>query len=575
MTRRLSRALPIVAWLPRYSRGDFSADAVAGLIVAIMLVPQGMAYASLAGLPPETGLYASILPPVLYAVFGSGRTLAVGPVAIASLLTASALADVANGDTVRYLTGAAVLAVMSGAMLVGMGLLRLGVLVNFISHPVISGFTSAAAIVIALGQLKYVLGVTVPRSESAFSVTADLFAALPGLNVTTLVLGMASLLLLVGWRAYSADLLHRSGLPRAGADAAAKAGPLVLVAATTGAVWLAHLDTAAGVAIVGAIPAGLPAPAVPHFDAELIRDLLPAAALIAVVGFLESVSVAKALAARRRQRIDADQELVALGAANLGAGISGGFPVAGGFGRSMVNFNAGAVTPMAGVITAGFIVIAVLLLTPLFEFLPRAALAAIVIIAVAGLIDVHALRHAWRINRADAAALAATFVAVLWLGVELGIALGIGLSLALHLWRTSRPHIAVVGRVGDSEHFRNVKRHKVQTLPHVLAVRIDESLVFTNASYLEMFLLNAVAEQKDVTDVVLIFSAVNFVDASALESLERLIDELRGSGVTLHLAEVKGPISDRLDRVGFAARLGAGKVFLSTHDAMVALAARS
>jgi SulP family sulfate permease len=564
--------LPIFAWLPRYTLGDLSADTVAGLIVAIMLVPQAMAYASLAGLPPEIGLYASILPPVLYAVFGSGKTLAVGPVAIASLLTASSLADVANGDTARYVTGAAVLALLSGAMLVAMGVMRLGVLVNFISHPVISGFTSAAAIVIALGQLKHALGVSVPPSENAFSLVAELLAATPDLNVVTLVIGLASILLLLGWRAYSADPLHRLGLPRGGADAVAKAGPLALVAAATGTVWLVNLDVSAGVAIVGAIPAGLPAPTVPSFDMALVRDLLPGAALIAVVGFLESASVAKALAARRRQRIDADQELVALGAANLGAGISGGFPVAGGFGRSMVNFNAGAVTPMAGVITAGFLVVATLLLTPLFEYLPRAALAAIVIVAVAGLIDVPAIRHAWRINRADVAALAATFVAVLWFGVELGIAMGIGLSLALHLWRTSRPHIAIVGRVGSSEHFRNVKRHHVQTLPHVLAVRIDESLVFTNANYLEMYLLNAIAEHPDVTDVVLIFSAVNFVDASALESLERLIDELRGSGVTLHLAEVKGPISDRLARVGFAARLGPGRVFLSTHDAMMTLA---
>lgn len=286
---------------------------------------------------------------------------------------------------------------------------------------------------------------------------------------------------------------------------------------------------------------------------------------------MESVSVAKALAARNREKIYPNQELVALGVANLGAGVTGAYPVAGGFGRSVVNFAAGARTPLASLITAGLVALAVLFLSPLFHSIPNTALAAIIIVAVSNLIDIPTIRETWRYNKADAASLAATFVAVLVIGIEKGIMIGVAVSLVLYLWRTSRPHMAVVGRVGTTEHFRNVLRHKVATRPHVVAVRVDESLYFANAGYLADKIQEIAFEKTEVKHVVLVCSAVNFIDASALTSLEDLIVELRAAGITLHLAEVKGPVMDRLKRSDLLEKLGEGRVFLSTHEAMVAL----
>ena len=567
--RVLARYLPIAGWLPTYRRDDLPGDVMAGIIVAIVLVPQGMAYAMLANLPPEIGLYASLVPPILYGFFGTSRALAVGPVAIMSLMTASATA--AYAGPAGRLEVALVLALISGLLLLAMGLLRLGLLVNFLSHPVISGFTSAAALVIAFSQLRHLLGLDMPGGLPFVETVWQSITSLVTTNPATAVLGVGSVALLLAWRGPIARMLRRLGVPAGIAGPIAKGGPLVVVAGGTLATALLHLDGDAAVATVGAIPEGLPGLALPSFDMTLWGELAPAAALIAIVGFLESVSVARALASKRRQKIDANQELVALGSANIGAAFTGAYPVAGGFGRSVVNFSSGAATPLASIITAVLIGVTLLLLTPLFHDLPRAVLAAIIVVAVAALIDVESFRRAWRYDKADAAAQAVTFGAVLAIGVELGIVAGIVLSLVLHLWRTSRPHIAVVGRVGNTEHFRNVRRHTVTTLPHVLAVRVDESLYFANASYLESFLLAAVADDRRVRHVVLICSAVNVIDASALETLETLASELRDAGVTLHLAEVKGPVTDRLSRTGFLEHLAPGRIHLSTHDAMVAL----
>ena len=378
----------------------------------------------------------------------------------------------------------------------------------------------------------------------------------------------ASFVILLTWKGPLPGWLRAVGIPAGPVDQLGKSGPLVAVVATTLAVWAFGLNDTAGVRIVADIPAGLPPLSLPGFDAELIRALLPSALLISIVGFLESVSVAKSLASKRRQKIDANQELIALGAANIGASISGSYPVTGGFSRSLVNFAAGAVTPLASIITAVLVAVTVALLTPLLHFLPKATLAAIIVVAVANLIDMKTLRETLVYNRADAVSLAATFVAVLALGVEIGIVIGAGLSIALYLWRTSRPHMAIVGRLGETEHFRNVLRHEVRTDPEILAVRIDESLYFANTAYLETELLSRIADQPEVKHLVLIMSAVNFIDASALESLESLVERLRDAGVTLHLAEVKGPVMDRLDKVSFTDTLGEGRVFLSTHDAV-------
>jgi len=566
---RLSRWLPIAGWLPGYRRDDFAGDLTAGLITAIMLVPQSMAYAMLAGLPPTAGLYASILPLVLYGLFGSSRTLAVGPVAIASLMTAASLVDVTARTGVGPVEAALTLALLSGGMYVAMGIVRLGFLVNFMSHHVIAGFTSAAALVIGFSQLKHLLGLDLPRTHRIDQVLVNAAEAWQEVNLAALLIGLAAIALLLALRGPLPRLFARAGLPAGLVDRIAKAGPLLVVAFAILAVSGLGLD-AVGVAIVGEIPAGLPPVALPPLHPALVRELLPAAALITFIGYLESISVAKALASKRRQKIDANQELVGLGAANLAAGVSGGYPVAGGFGRSVVNFSAGARTPLASILTAALVALTMLLLTPLLHDLPRAALAAIIIVAVAGLVDIASLRQAWRYNRADAAAMLLTFAAVLWLGVEEGIIVGIVTALALHLWRSSRPHIAVVGRLGDSEHFRNVLRYEVTTLPHLLLARVDESLYFANAAYLEDFLLGQVADRPQITDLVLICSAVNAIDSSALETLETLNEELADAGVTLHLAEVKGPVMDRLKRSDFLDHLG-GRIFLSTHQAMVEL----
>lgn len=570
----LRRALPILDWLPGYDRAALANDGLAGLIVAIMLVPQGMAYALLAGLPPEVGLYASIVPLVFYGLLGSSRALAVGPVAIVSLMVATALAEVAETGSAGYLAGAILLAFLSGAILLGMGFARLGFLVNFLSHPVISGFSSAAALVIGFSQLKHVLGFDIPRGHLITDTIAYAASHIQQVNVPTLVIALVSFAILVSFKSQAAPLLRSLGLGAEASAAIGKAGPLVAVLATTVAVWVFALDQTAGVKIVAEIPAGLPPLTIPDFDLALIEQLLPAAALIAVVGFLESVSVAKSLASKRRQKINANQELIALGAANIGAAATGGYPVTGGFSRSLVNFTAGAVTPMASIITAGLIAITVLLFTPLLYFLPKATLAAIILVAVVNLIDVKTLRHAWVYNRSDAASLIATFLAVLTLGIEIGIVAGALLSIALYLWRTSRPHMAEVGRVGDTEHFRNILRHQVQTDPNVLMVRVDESLYFANTAFLEDQMLARVADRPEIDHLVLIMSAVNFIDASALETLETLAERLHDAGVTLHLAEVKGPVMDRLDSVGFTESPFLGQVFLSTHVAACTLGAQ-
>ncbi len=572
-TGMLKRYLPILEWIPGYDRQMLASDGMAGLIVAIMLVPQGMAYALLAGLPPEVGLYASIVPLIFYGLLGSSRALAVGPVAIVSLMVATTLGTLAEAGSVGYVAGAVLLAFLSGAILLGMGLARLGFLVNFLSHPVISGFSSAAALVIGFSQLKHLLGFDIPRSHLITETIGHAITHISQINLATFGIAAVSLTILLVWKGRMAGWMKGAGVNASVTDAVSKSGPLVAVLVTTLAVWFFDLNQSASISIVADIPAGLPPFAMPAFDLSLMKQMLPAALLISLVGFLESVSVAKSLASKRRQKIDANQELVALGAANIGASFTGGYPVTGGFSRSLVNFTAGAVTPLASIITAVLVGITVLLLTPLLYFLPKATLAAVIVVAVANLIDFKIVRETWAYNKTDALSLIVTFVAVLTIGIEMGIVIGAGLSIALYLYRTSRPHIAVVGRVDETEHFRNVLRHKVHTDEDILIVRVDESLYFANTAYLEDELLARVADQPQINHLVLIMSAVNFIDASALETLETLIERLHDSGVTLHMAEVKGPVMDKLQRVDFEDTLGQGHVYLSTHKAIADLKA--
>ena len=565
----IQRYVPILEWGRSYDRPALTSDLMAAVIVTIMLIPQSLAYAMLAGLPPVVGLYASILPLCAYAIFGTSRTLAVGPVAVVSLMTASAAGAVAAPGTAAYWEGAITLAALSGVMLVVLGLLRLGFLANLLSHPVISGFISASGVLIATSQLKHILGVK-PGGETWPEILAGLAGAIGDSNLATLCIGIPATLFLFWARKGLKPALQRLGLSPRAADMSAKAGPVVAVVLSILAVIGFGLE-ARGVSVVGAIPQGLPPFALPSTDLALLQALWVPALLISVIGFVESVSVAQTLAAKRRQRIVPDQELIALGASNIASALSGGYPVTGGFARSVVNFDARAQTPAAGAFTAVGIALASLFLTPLLFHLPNATLAATIIVAVLSLVDFKTPRQLWAYSKADFAAHAATITVTLVAGVEWGVIAGVAVGLLLYLWRASRPHAAIVGRVPGTAHFRNVERHTVLTVPHLLTIRVDESLTYLNARWLEAYVLEQVADRPALRHVVLMASAVNAIDASGLESLEAINHRLADGGVRLHLSEVKGPVMDRLKRTHFLDELS-GRVFLSQDAAFADLA---
>ncbi len=567
----IARYLPILDWGRRYTGDMLVSDLVAALIVTIMLIPQSLAYAMLAGLPPEAGLYASILPLVAYALFGSSRALAVGPVAVVSLMTASALAGLGPLSLDDKLAAALTLAGMSGVMLMVLGLVRGGFLANFLSHPVIAGFITASGILIAASQMKHIFGIRA-EGENLVGLAGSLAAHIGETNPITLAIGVGATAFLFWVRKGLKPLLMRIGMRPRLADLSAKAGPVAAVALTSLLAWAFDLGTL-GVRLVGAVPQGLPPLTLPSFSPDLMLALAGPAALISVIGFVESVSVAQTLAARKRQKVEPDQELLGLGAANIAASLTGGYPVTGGFARSVVNFDAGAETPAAGVFTAIGILAAALLLTPLLATLPQATLAATIIVAVLSLVDLSILKRAWAYSRADFVAVAATILVTLGLGVEIGVSTGVALSLLIHLYKTSRPHMAVVGQVPGTEHFRNVLRHDVVTDERILSVRIDESLYFANARYLEDSLCALVGERPALTDVILIGTAINDIDLSALESLEVVNDRLKARKVRLHLSEIKGPVMDRLRGTDFLAHLS-GEVFLSHYQAVERLGGR-
>lgn len=560
----LKRYLPILDWGRTYDGHALGSDLTAAVIVTIMLIPQSLAYAMLAGLPAEFGLYASIAPLLLYAVFGTSRTLAVGPVAVVSLMSAAAAGSIAAQGSAGFIEASIMLALLSGLMLLLMGVFRLGFIANFLSHPVIAGFITASGLLIAVSQLRHIFGIDA-SGRTLISQVLALIESIPNFNGSTLAIGLASLGFLYFVRLWMGPLLERFGTPKRLAAFLTKAGPVFAVIGTTLAAVHWGLDQQ-GVAIVGTVPQGLPNLSFPLFDVALAESLMIAALFISLVGFVESVSVAQTLAAKRRQRVDPDQELIALGASNLGAGLSGAYPVTGGFARSVVNFDAGAVTPAAGAFTAVGIAIATIYLTPYIYFLPKATLAATIIVAVLSLIDLRTLKATWRYSKRDFTAMASTILLTLAMGVEVGIAVGVILSLVMHLYRTSRPHFAVVGRVDGTEHFRNILRHQVETCDSMITVRVDESLYFANARFLEDTIYSLVADNPALEHVVLMCPAVNEIDVSALSSLKAINHQLADVGVTLHLSEVKGPVMDRLERSDFLEAL-TGEVFLSQYQA--------
>lgn len=550
----LERLLPAAGWLKRYTRRDLSGDIGAGLIIAVMLIPQGMAYALLAGLPPVVGLYAATIPLLVYALFGSSRQLAVGPVAIVSLLTLAAASQLAEPGSSDFIALAALLALMVGAIQFGLGLLRAGFVVNFFSHAVISGFTSAAAVVIGLSQLKHLLGIELTTSHNALVTLWHALGQLGNVHDLTLAIGLGSLTALVFARRY---------LPRFPAA-------LAVVLVSTLAVYAFRLHER-GVKIVGDIPQGLPSFAVPPLAWEEVLALLPMALTIAFIGFMESIAIAKAIAAKEKHSVDANRELVGLGLANLAGGLFSAYPVAGGFSRSAVNYQAGARTPLASIVTAVLVVMTLLFFTPLFYYLPQAVLAAIVMVAVAGLIDVGEAKHLFRIKPADGWTLAVTFAATLTLGIEQGILLGVAFSLLVFIWRSAYPHSAELGYEPHLGVFRNVRRYpKAQRFAHARILRIDASLYFANTAFLTTKLAELVSE-RPIRYLILDFSGVNDLDSMALDALEELIEKLTAQGISVHIAAMKGPVRDVTARAAWHHKYGDAIAHLSVAHAVKAL----
>jgi len=563
---RLCRIFPIVAWLRGYPRGDFNDDLFAGIITAILLVPQGIAYAILAGLPPQLGLYASILPPAVYAVLGTSRTLSVGPVAVASIMIAGALAAPeikALGEPVH---NALVLSAECGVIMLAMALLRMGSLVNFISHPVLAGFTTGAALLIIASQIPHLFGLKVSSCGWDWTCYQQ---SLQELKPAAPALGLTSLALLVFFNKPLTALLKKAGVKLSLVTAVSKAGPMLIVILATWAV--VYFDLTREVAVVGEVPTGFPPLTWAFLDWRRWQPLLPYAAFIALIAYVESVAIAKVTANLRGEKIVPNQELVGLGIANLVASLFGGMPVAGGFSRTMVNFSAGARSQLAMLIAALLLGLAVVFFSPWFEEIPKAALAAIILVAIFRLVRIRHIIHTWQYDRGDGMAELTTLIGVLVLGLEEGIALGVVLTIASHLHKASQPHIAIVGRVPDTEHYRNIKRHSVQVWHHLLLVRIDENITFANVSYIEDFLTNELRRQPNIKHIILICTSVSDIDATALESLELYNQAVKALGKTLNLAEAKGPVLDKLEKTDFIQQLSPGKVFFRTEDAVKAL----
>jgi SulP family sulfate permease len=545
---------PILEWLPRYDRVQLRGDLSAGLTVGVMLVPQGMAYAMLAGLAPIHGLYAVTLPLLIYAIFASSRHLAVGPVAMVSLLTAAGIGALAPASPQEYLLYAVTLAFLVGLIQFGMGALRLGFLVNFLSHPVISGFTSAAAIIIGLSQFKHLLRVELPNTENVLEMIAAVAANIGQTHLPTLAIGLAGILLIT-----QGKKIHR-------------AMPSALIAVVLGIVTVWSLGLAGrGIRIVGEAPGGLPGWSSPTFDLGVWSSLLPAALTISLVGFMESFAVAKAMQAKHKNyQVKANQEFKALGLANLGAAFVQAYPVTGGFSRTAVNEQAGARTSMASIFSAGLIILTLLFLTPLFYYLPNAILAAVVLVAVAGLVDIRTPRHLWREDKSDFWMLLATFAVTLTLGIETGIGAGVALSLAMVIYRSTRPHIAVLGRVPNSDFYRNLSRFdNLEEREDIAIVRLDGPLYFANLVYIKDKLDEIVAAKGSPLKLFIINAdSINHVDSSALLALKDWIDEFQDRDIAVFFTGLIGPVRDTFARSGMTEFLGADKFFLSNQQAV-------
>ncbi len=561
---RIQKAIPSALSVHNYNLQFFINDLIAALVVTALLIPQSLAYAMLAGVPAEIGLYASILPLVLYAFFGSSRTLSVGPVAVISLLTASVLADISQHTEMDPVTSAVSLALLSGIMLTLLGMLRMGFLASFLSHSVISGFISASALLIALSQFKHLLGISI-SGDSLIELLPDLYRYLGAFSPTTVVLSIFALFFLILARLGAKALFLKLGCNPRGALSLSKVAPIAAVIVSIIVVYTFELEQA-GVAITGYIPSGLPALSFSIPDINVLQPLIFPAFLISLIGYVESISVGKTLANKRGEKVDPNRELVGLGMANLGSFVSGGIAVTGGFSRTIVNYDAGAVSQLASIMAAAGIALATQFFTPFLFYLPKAMLAATIVVAISSLIDYKILKVTWEFDKRDFWAVLTTILLTLLLGVEAGVATGVVVSLVLYIHRTSNPHIAEVGLIEGTEHFRNVQRHTVKCLPEVLSIRIDESLFFGNAPKIESFVQQKLQEKKHVKHLVLVCSAVNDIDYSSLELLELLNKQLQERGVQFHLSEIKGPLMDKLQCSSLIKNLS-GSVFFTQYEA--------
>lgn len=552
----LSRWIPALEWMPNYSTSFLKGDMIAGLTVGIMLIPQGMAYAMIAGMPPIYGLYASTIPLIIYALLGTSRQLAVGPVAMVSLLTASGVAALAETGSEAYIIWAIALAFLVGLMQVALGLFRLGFLVTFLSHPVISGFTSAAALIIGISQFKHILGVSIPRAEHIYETVFNLVEKIPETNIYTLGIGVLSVVLMVVLRRINKSF----------------PGALVVVLLGVLAVYAFGLDNS-GVKIIGDIPAGFPSVTLEGVSWDKWLTLLPLAATISLVSFMESISVAKAIQAKHRNyHVDANKELIALGAANIGGSLFQGFPVTGGFSRTAVNDQAGAKTGMASLISAVLIILTLLFLTPLFYYLPNAVLGAIIVVAVAGLFDYKEAIHLWKVDKQDFIMLAVTFVSTLLLGIELGIALGVGLSLAAVIYQTTRPHMAELGRIPGRSFYKNIDRFpELEVRDDILIVRFDARLYFANSPYFKEKMEDLIDSKGDkLRLVVLDADSINGMDSTGVLAVEELVRYCRNKNVSFAFVGAKGPVRDTLFRSGLLDIIGQEQCYMLIEDAVKA-----
>ena len=558
----LKRYFPIFDWLPRYQKQWLSGDLSAGITVGIMLIPQGMAYAMIAGLPPVFGLYAALVPQIVYALMGTSRQLAVGPVAMDSLLVASGLGALALSGLEEYIAMALFLALFMGGIQLLFGLLKMGFLVNFLSKPVISGFTSAAAIIIGLSQLKHLLGTDIEGSSQIHILLSNAFKTLGDTNLFTLGLGIAAIIVI--------RILKKINRKIPGALVAVVLGVL--------AVYFLGLSTS-GVRIVGEVPDGLPALTMPALDTARISELFPIALTLALIAFMEAISVAKAVEEKRGENhVKANQELVALGASNIVGSLFQSYPTTGGFSRTAVNDQAGANTGLASLISSAVVGLTLLFLTPAFYYLPNAVLAAIIMVAVFGLIDLKYPARLWKNRKDEFVLLVITFLLTLGLGIKEGILLGVLASLLLLVYRTSKPHIAILGRIRDTPHFRNLDRFATDTEnpEDFLILRFDGQLFFGNKDYFREQLQKQIEKKGEgLHYVILNAEAVNYIDSTAVFMLRSLVADLKKENIRFAVAGAIGPTRDILYTSGLIEDIGPENLFSNTNEAFTHLRMRS